>query len=103
MRDAHERRRFDRVAVEELVVVVMPRGNAVGEVRDLSPRGMFVALTTPPTPGESVVVHVNPAHARAAVEVVATVRWTCASGAGLELAELGARDLAVFECILGAR
>ena len=82
----------------------MAQGNAVGEVRDLSTRGMFIALRTlQPRHGESVVVHVNPSHARAAIELEAVVRWTSKNGVGIELAAIGERERAVLEGIMTAK
>ncbi len=96
-----ERRTFKRVALAEPVIVVLSRGDVVGEVRDLSLRGMFVAI---PSPGEAVgaavVVQVNPAHPRIAVDVRGVVRWCDGRGIGVELASLGARARVVLETLI---
>lgn len=96
-----ERRRCDRARVEEFVVVVMSQGDAVGEVRDLSLHGMFIALAPlQPARGDEIVLQLNPAHARAAVELRARVRWTAAHGIGVELGDLGARERAVLQDLI---
>jgi hypothetical protein len=104
MGTARERRQSDRYTVDEFVVVVLPQGNAVGELRDVSDRGMFIALTTlQPGRGEAVVVRVNPSHAREAIELGAIVRWTSRRGIGVELGTVGSRERAVLASLVAKR
>ncbi len=98
----HERRKCERALVDEFVVVVMSQGDVVGEMRDLSLHGMFIALATlQPTCGDEIVVHLNP-HARASVALRGQVRWTATHGIGVELVELGEHARALLRDIIAS-
>jgi hypothetical protein len=98
-----DRRKTHRTVISEPVIIVWDRGNAVGEVRDVSPDGMYVALANiGNVTGTSLVVQVLPAHPREGVELPGVVRWSDARGMGIELAP-GDRGLAVIEGLIGIR
>ena len=81
-----ERRKSERVCVSEPVILVSARGDFVGEVLDVSSRGMFVALAhAGEGVGARVVVRVGPSYPRAAVDLAGVVRWRDDRGLGLEL------------------
>src|SRR5215831_12201159 len=98
-----ERRKTTRTVVSEPVIIVWDRGNAVGEVRDVSPDGMYIALAyVGDVTGSELVVQILPAHPRDAVELSGVVRWSDARGMGVELTD-GARGLAAIEGLIAAR
>jgi hypothetical protein len=95
-----ERRTAVRVPVSETVVVVLGDRNVVGEVRDVSAAGMFVATANPTSEvGVSVLVHLSPGHAREAVELPGIVRWIDHRGFGLQLTVVGGRELAAIDAL----
>ena len=99
-----DRRKTRRVVVSEPVIIVWDRGNAVGEVRDVSPDGMYVALANiGDVAGTRLVVQVPTAHPRKGVEVPGVVRWSDARGMGIEIEEPGERGLAVIEGLISRR
>lgn len=98
-----DRRKTQRTVVSEPVIIVWDRGNAVGEVRDVSPDGMYIALShVGDVTGSELVVQILPAHPREGVEVSGVVRWSDARGMGIELAP-EARGLAVLEGLIATR
>ena len=98
-----ERRKRTRTVVSEPVIIVWDRGNMVGEVRDVSRDGMYIALAhVGDVTGSELVVQLLPAHPREGVEVQGVVRWSDARGMGIELAP-GARGLAVIEGLIATR
>ena len=98
-----ERRKQTRTVVSEPVIIVWDRGNAVGEVRDVSADGMYIALAhVGDVTGTQLVVQVLPAHPREGVELPGVVRWSDARGMGIQLAP-GSRGLAVLEGLMAAR
>ena len=87
-----DRRKTPRFELAEPVILVSARGDFVGEVRDLSARGMFVALDRAAEDvGAHVVVRVVPS-----LDLAAVVRWRDARGLGLEL-DPSADDVAQIE------
>src|SRR4051794_13742422 len=100
-----ERRRIQRVAVSEPVIIVWDRGNVVGEVRDVTHGGMFVALANAgDVAGTRLVVQVLPAHPREGVQLEGIVRWSDRRGLGIELTQHpGARGIAVIEGLIATR
>ena len=98
-----ERRKTLRTVVSEPVIIVWDRGNAVGEVRDVSPDGMYIALShVGDVTGTELVVQVLPAHPREAATLPGVVRWSDARGMGIEL-KAGARGLAAIEGLIATR
>ena len=98
-----ERRKAQRVVVSEPVIIVWDRGNAVGEVRDVTPDGMYIALPhVGDVTGSELVVQMLPAHPREGAEVRGVVRWSDARGMGVELAP-GPRGLAAIEGLIATR
>lgn len=98
-----DRRKTQRVVISEPVIIVWDRGNAVGEVRDVSPDGMYIALANiGNVTGSELVVQVLPANPREGVELPGVVRWSDARGMGIEL-QPGSRGLAVLEGLIAAR
>jgi hypothetical protein len=98
-----ERRKTTRTVVSEPVIIVWDRGNAVGEVRDVSPDGMYIALAhVGDVTGTELVVQILPAHPREAAELQGVVRWSDARGMGIQLA-LGTRGLAAIEGLIATR
>jgi len=98
-----ERRKTLRTVVSEPVIIVWDRGNAVGEVRDVSPEGMYIALShVGDVTGTELVVQVLPAHPRTAAKLRGVVRWSDARGMGIEL-ESGAGGLAAIEGLIATR
>jgi len=98
-----ERRKTRRTVVSEPVIIVWERGNAVGEVRDVSRDGMYIALAhVGDVTGAELVVQILPAHPRDGVEVQGVVRWSDARGMGVELSP-GVRGLAVIEGLIATR
>lgn len=90
----NDRRRTKRVNVAEPVIIAWDRGDVVGEVRNLSSGGMFIALANAKADaGTKLVVRMGPSHPRPAIEVTCVVRWTNHAGLGVEIAR-SARDLA---------
>jgi hypothetical protein len=100
-----ERRKTRRISVSEPVIIVWDRGNVVGEVRDVTHQGMFVALTsTSDVTGARLVVQILPAHPREGVQLAGVVRWSNGRGMGIELTESpGARGIAVLEGLIATR
>lgn len=81
-----DRRKTQRTVVSEPVIIVWDRGNAVGEVRDVSPDGMYIALAhVGDVTGTQLVVQMFPAHPRDVAEVPGVVRWSDARGMGIEI------------------
>src|SRR5678815_246591 len=98
-----ERRKTQRTVVSEPVIIVWDRGNAVGEVRDVSPDGMYIALPyVGDVTGTELVVQILPAHPREAAELPGVVRWSDARGMGIELKN-GSRGVAAIEGLIAAR
>ena len=98
-----ERRKTQRTVVSEPVIIVWDRGNMVGEVRDVSTDGMYIALAhVGDVTGSELVVQIPPAHPREAAEVAGVVRWSDARGMGIEIAP-AARGLAVIEGLIASR
>jgi hypothetical protein len=98
-----ERRKTQRTVVSEPVIIVWDRGNAVGEVRDVSPDGMYIALAhVGNVAGSELVVQILPAHPREAVGLPGVVRWSDARGMGIQLKD-GARGLAAIEGLIATR
>jgi len=96
-----DRRSARRIAVTEPVIVAWARGNVVGELRDLSERGMFIALANAgDVTGTRLVVHIGPAYPRRAVEVTGVVRWVDHRGMGVELAAVGAHEASALEMLM---
>lgn len=88
-----ERRKTGRFGVVEPVIVMLAQGNYVGELRDVSSSGMFIALRTVTTmPGTTIVVQICPAHPRPAVELSGVIRWTDHRGIGVELREIATTE-----------
>jgi hypothetical protein len=97
-----DRRKAPRTVVSEPVIIVWDRGNAVGEVRDVSPDGMYVALShIGDVTGTELVVQIFPAHPRDGTQVPGVVRWSDARGMGIELT--GASRAAAIEGLISAR
>jgi hypothetical protein len=97
-----ERRKTTRTVISEPVIIVWDRGNVVGEVRDVSPDGMYVALShVGDVTGSELVVQIPPAHPREAAELAGVVRWSDARGMGIELT--GGRGLAVIDVLIATR
>jgi len=98
-----DRRKQTRTVVSEPVIIVWDRGNAVGEVRDVSSEGMYIALAhVGDVTGTELVVQVLPAHPRQSVELPGIVKWSDARGMGIQLAP-GSRGLAVLEGLIATR
>ena len=98
-----DRRKTRRTVVSEPVIIVWDRGNMVGEVRDVSPDGMYIALAhVGDVTGAELVVQILPAHPRDGVELPAVVRWSDARGMGIQLTD-GARGLAAIEGLIATR
>ena len=99
-----ERRKTARVPVSEPVIIVWERGNVVGEVRDVSREGMYVALANAgDVTGSSLVVQILPSHPRHGVELSGVVRWSDARGIGIELQEADSRGLAAIDGLIASR
>jgi hypothetical protein len=89
------------VTLAEPVIVASCRGNFVGEVRDLSAGGMFIAIGRPvAAEGERLVVRILPAHPPAAIEVAGVVRWADERGIGLEIAGADGPASALLETLV---
>ena len=98
-----ERRKTQRIVVSEPVIIVWDRGNAVGEVRDVSRDGMYVALANiGDVAGSELVVQVLPSHPREGVELHGVVRWSDARGMGIQISP-GARGLVAIEGLIATR
>jgi len=98
-----DRRKTQRTVVSEPVIIVWDRGNAVGEVRDVSRDGMYIALANVgDVTGSELVIQILPAHPREGTEVQGVVRWSDGRGMGIELAP-GTRGLAAIEGLIATR
>jgi len=94
-----ERRKFERVAMHEAVLVELPSGDVrLRTISDLSEGGAFVERLHAAV-GARVVVHLRCADADWSAALRTIVRWTSERGAGVELQQLDARGLAA---VLGA-
>jgi hypothetical protein len=97
-----DRRKKHRTVVSDPVIIVWDRGNAVGEVRDVSADGMYIALAhVGDVTGSELVVQILPAHPREAAEVSGVVRWSDARGMGVQLTGTG--GLAAIEGLIATR
>lgn len=87
-----EKRKFERVPLDESVVLVIDAGEkVVGQARDISIGGMFIEGVASQF-GQHVVVHVHLADDGGAVELPAIVRWVRDNGVGVQFQMLGARE-----------
>ncbi|HEY1960679.1 MAG TPA: PilZ domain-containing protein [Polyangiaceae bacterium] len=97
-----DRRRAQRVRVTEPVILVSPRGDFVGEICDVSERGMFVALAhSAEGVGSRLVVRVTPSYPRGGLDLAGVVRWRDDRGLGLEL-DPSADDAAAIEALIAS-
>src|SRR5450432_1724864 len=96
-----ERRKTGRFGVTEPVIVMLAQGNYVGELRDVSPSGMFIELATVTTaPGTNIIVQICPSYPRPAVELTGVIRWTDHRGMGVELGAITTHDLEALELLI---
>jgi hypothetical protein len=84
----HERRRFERIPVHEVVLVEL----APGDIRlttcgDLSPGGAFVERVAASV-GQRVIVHLHGGDTDWSAALHAIVRWTSDAGAGVEFRDM---------------
>jgi len=87
-----EKRKFERVALNEPVVVEGKHGErVVGSARDVSIGGMFVEGVSA-TFGAHVIVHLHLPSESAALALPAVVRWVHDGGVGVQFGLLGARE-----------
>jgi|SRR6185503_18699197 len=97
-----DRRKAQRVSVAEPVIIVSARGDFVGEVRDVSARGMFVALAhAGDGVGSRLVVRVAPSYPRGGLDLAGVVRWRDERGLGVEL-DPSADDAAAIEALIAS-
>lgn len=89
------------MAVAEPAIIVWSRGDVVGEIRDLSRQGMFIALARPgDVVGSRVVVRIGPSYPRASIAVAGVVRWRDDRGFGVELSNVGADEAYAIEMLM---
>jgi hypothetical protein len=94
MRPQQEKRQFQRARIDVPVEFTL-RGSELkvpGVAKDISVGGMFIETTSPAAFGSGVRVGLElPGHTGPML-VAATVRWTNASGMGVQFGLLGARE-----------
>jgi hypothetical protein len=90
------RRRFARVPLGVPVEFTAKADDFLfsieGTGTDISLGGMFIETDIPCTFGESIIVYVALERRRRPLVLPAVVRWTRASGMGVQFGLLGARD-----------
>lgn len=87
-----EKRKFERAPLDQSVAVVDENWQTLlGEARDLSLGGAFIAGVSAPV-GAKLVVHLRCPGEDEPMPFPCTVRWQRADGIGVQFGKLGARE-----------